>query len=403
MTQPARPGTGTLADLRVVELGGIGPIQYGAMLLADHGADVVRITRPGHPFPNRPDGVDLLDRGKRLVALDLRRPDDQAAALRLAVAADVVVEGWRPGVAERLGVGPAEITARNPRSVYVRMTGWGQSGPLAERGGHDINYIAAAGALDAFGRRDGPPVPPLNLVGDFAGGGLMLAFGILAALREADRRGEGQVVDCAMVDGVSHLMTAFHAPALALGPRGTNLLDTGHPAYEVYETADRRHVAVGALEPRFFDVLLAGLGLDPAEVPGPLDIARREELRAALAAAIARRTSAQLREVFDRLDACVTPVLTQGEAIAHPHSVAREAFVDVGGIVQPAPVPRFSRTPGRVTALPRPATAEECRREWAGSARSARSAGSVEVAGSAEAVEVAGLADSVAPAEAAAR
>lgn len=338
---------GALAGLRVLELGGMGPGPFATMLLADHGADVLRVQRPGNPFPAAP-GVNLLDRNKRSVTLDLKDPAALELALVCAARADVVVEGFRPGVAERIGVGPEVVTARNPEVIYARVTGWGQAGPLAETGGHDINYVAVAGALAAVGEEGGRPVPPLNLVGDFAGGGMFVAFGILAALWERQRSGRGQVVDGAMVDGVAVLMTSFFAPEMHLGPRGTNLLDGGSPAYRVYETADGRHLAVGALDPPFYRDLIEGLGLDARTLADPHDRTAWPELRAVLAEAFVGRTLDEWTAVFADLDACVTPVLDQDEAVAHPHAVARSMYAAVDGVVQPAPAPRLSRTPARL-------------------------------------------------------
>jgi alpha-methylacyl-CoA racemase len=350
---------GPLDGLRVLELASIGPGPMCAMLLADLGADVVRIDRTGPselgvPMPPR---FDVNGRGRRSVALDLKQPAGVDAVRRLADRADVLIEGWRPGVAERLGLGPQALHARHPGLVYGRMTGWGQHGPLAERAGHDIDYIAVAGALGAIGPADGRPTPPLNLVGDYGGGALYLAFGIMAALFERQRSGRGQVVDAAMVDGVASLAGLFHGLAAArqwdarAEGRGRNLLDGGAPFYDTYACADGRFVAVGALEPKFFAELVARLGLDDGWRARQYDRRAWPELRAALAAAFAARARDDWAAHFDGSDACVAPVLSLAEAPSHPHLRARGTFVEVGGVVQPAPAPRFSRTP---VATPRP-------------------------------------------------
>jgi alpha-methylacyl-CoA racemase len=337
--------TGPLAGLRVVELAGLGPAPFAAMLLADLGADVVRIDRPGaRPFAGAPEH-DLLGRGRRSVAVDLKSDDGPDLLLRLVERADVLLEGFRPGVTERLGIGPAECLARNPRLVYGRMTGWGQEGPLAATAGHDVGYIAVTGALHAIGRRGGPPQIPLNLVGDFGGGAMYLVVGVLAALLEARVSGSGQVVDAAIVDGTAHLATMVLG-MLAGGSwrdaRGENLLDSGAPWYDVYETADGRHLAVGALEPQFYAELVDRLGL--ADVAPDRAGADPALLRGLLADTIAGRTRDEWVEVFEGSDACVAPVLSFAEAREHPHLAARQTYVEHHGVVQPAPAPRFSRT-----------------------------------------------------------
>ena len=347
-----------LDGLRVVELAGIGPAPFAAMLLADLGADVVRVDRigPGSPLSGDPR-LDLLNRGKRSIAVDLKHPAGAEVVLALAARADVLVEGWRPGVAERLGVGPAAAHARNPKLVYGRLTGWGQDGPLARSAGHDLTYIALAGVLHPIGRAGGPPQIPLNLLGDFAAGSLYLVVGVLAALREAARSGRGQVVDAAIVDGAAHLTTMLSG-LIAAGRwtdvRGTNLLDGGAPFYDVYETSDGGHMAVGALEPQFYAEFVhllgvAGPGPDPdgapgvgAELPGQYDVARWPELRHRFAAAFASRTRREWTAVFAGTDACVAPVLSLTEAPHDPHLLARGTFTRRGGIVQPSPAPRFS-------------------------------------------------------------
>jgi len=344
---------GPLAGLRVIEFAGIGPGPFCCMMLADLGAEVLRIDRPDGPEGGQAE--DVLGRGRRSVALDLKRPAAVAAALALVERADVLVEGFRPGVMERLGLGPEACLARNPRLIYGRMTGWGQEGPLAPRAGHDINYIALTGALWSVGRAGERPVPPLNLIGDFGGGGMLLAFGIMAALFEAARSGRGQVVDAAMTDGSATLMGIVYG-WLAEGrwrlAREANLLDGGCPYYDTYECADGRYVAVGALEPQFFAQLIQGLGLDPARFADREDPARWPAIRAELAAAFRRQPRDHWARVFADSDACVVPVLDLEEAPRHPHNAARGTFFARGGGFQPAPSPRFSRTPA---AIPAPA------------------------------------------------
>jgi alpha-methylacyl-CoA racemase len=334
---------GPLQGLRVVELAGIGPGPFCAMLLADLGAEVLTVERPGPP------GVPaLFARGKRSVAVDLKHPEGPGVVLDLVAGADALVEGFRPGVAERLGIGPEACLARNPRLVYGRVTGWGQDGPLAHSAGHDIDYIALAGALHPVGPGGGPPVPPLNLLGDFGGGGMLLALGVVAALLEAGRSGHGQVVDAAMVDGAALLTTQLHE-LLAAGRwsdrRGANLLDGAAPFYSVYETADGRHLAVGALEPRFYAELLDRVGLAGEDLPAQHDRSGWPALRERLAAVFRTRTRDQWCQLLEGTDACVAPVLSLLEAPTHPHNQARATFIEVAGVPQPAPAPRFSRTP----------------------------------------------------------
>jgi alpha-methylacyl-CoA racemase len=347
---------GPLTGVRVLELAGLGPGPYCAMLLADLGADVVRVDRPG-PSAGDPR-LALLHRGRRSVVLDLKSPGDLATLLALADAADVLLEGYRPGVAERLGAGPDVCLARNPRLVYARMTGWGQTGPLATTAGHDIGYIARTGALGMLGRADGPPQPPSNLLGDFGGGGMLLAFGICAALFERATSGTGQVVDAAIVDGTASLL-AMHwmhrASGLLQDHRGVNLLDGGAPFYDVYETSDGGWLAVGALEPQFYAALVAGLGLD--DLPDRDDPASWPALRTAFAARFRTRTRGAWEAVFAGTDACVEPVLSMGEALQDDQLSSRGTYVAPDGHPQPAPVPRFSRTPGAL-GLPPPAPGE---------------------------------------------
>ncbi|MEV5865140.1 CaiB/BaiF CoA transferase family protein [Streptomyces tendae] len=368
-TPTRTPGTeGPLAGVRVVELAGIGPGPFAAMLLADLGADVVRVDRPGGPGLGIDPAHDVTNRNKRSVVLDLKAPDGPARVLDLAERADVLIEGYRPGVAERLGVGPRDCHARNPRLVYGRMTGWGQQGPLAQRAGHDIGYIALTGTLGMIGGPDEPPAVPANLLGDYAGGSLYLVVGVLAALHHAREHGTGQVVDAAIVDGTAHLSAMIHGMLSAGGwqdRRGANLLDGGCPFYGTYETADGRYMAVGALEPQFYAEFMRLLGL-PGLAPARDDIARWPELREAVAARFKSRTREEWTAVFADSDACTAPVLSLREAPHHPHLAARATFTEHGGITQPAPAPRFSATPTAVRtgpALPG-ADTEAVVRDW---------------------------------------
>ncbi|MFD5053442.1 CaiB/BaiF CoA transferase family protein [Streptomyces tendae] len=368
-TPTRTPGTdGPLAGVRVIELAGIGPGPFAAMLLADLGADVVRVDRPGGPGLGIDPAHDVTNRNKRSVVVDLKAPDGPARVLDLAERADVLIEGYRPGVAERLGVGPRDCHARNPRLVYGRMTGWGQEGPLAQRAGHDIGYIALTGALGMIGGPDEPPAVPANLLGDYAGGSLYLVVGILAALHHARENGTGQVVDAAIVDGTAHLSAMIHGMLSAGGwqdRRGANLLDGGCPFYGTYETADGRYMAVGALEPQFYTEFMRLLDL-PDLAPARDDIARWPELREAVAARFKSRTRDAWTAVFADSDACTAPVLSLREAPHHPHLAARTTFTEHGGITQPAPAPRFSATPTAVRtgpALPG-ADTEAVVRDW---------------------------------------
>ncbi|CQR65581.1 CaiB/BaiF CoA transferase family protein [Streptomyces leeuwenhoekii] len=350
--------TGPLAGLRVIELAGIGPGPHAAMVLADLGADVVRVERPQGTLDLTDGGPDHLLRGRRSVAADLKTAEGRALVLRLVARADVLLEGFRPGVAERLGVGPEDCHRINSRLVYGRMTGWGQQGPLAQRAGHDINYIGLTGALHAVGRRGERPVPPLNLVGDFGGGSMFLLVGILAALWERERSGEGQVVDAAMVDGTSvllQMMWVMRGQGTWTDERGSNLLDGGAPFYDTYECRDGRHVAVGAIEPQFYRAFLTGLGIDHDALPSQGDRARWPLLRERIAEAFRTRPRDEWAQVFADTDACVTPVLAPGEVPHHPHLAARGTVAEIDGVVQAAPAPRFSRTvPQTPTAPPRP-------------------------------------------------
>lgn len=347
------PG-GPLSGLRVIELGGIGPGPFAAMMLADMGAEVVRIDRPQPLADERTTAAAVLHRGRCSIVLDLRRREAVDALLDLVAGADVLIEGFRPGVMERLGAGPEECLRRNPALVYGRMTGWGQDGPWAPMAGHDINYIALAGALHPLGREGAPPAVPVNLLGDFGAGSLYLVCGLLAALWERGRSGSGQVVDAAIVDGAASLTTMLHG-MLAVGAwrdeRGVNLLDTGRPWYDVYETADGGWMSVGPLEGRFYAAFATLLGLPEhlARRPGPHGW---PELRSAIAVAFATRTRDEWEKVFAGSDACVAPVLSLKEAAEHPHLVARKTFIEVEGVRQPAPAPRFGRTPGAVQRPP---------------------------------------------------
>jgi alpha-methylacyl-CoA racemase len=348
--------SGPLEGVRVIEFAGIGPGPFAGMMLADMGAEVLRLARLDSWSGRFPEPrYDVHQRGKRVVRLDLKRPEGTEAALRLVERADCSIEGFRPGVMERLGLGPDACLARNPRLVYGRMTGWGQTGPLAGAAGHDIDYIALAGALATFGRKGQPPTPPVNLVGDFGGGGMLLAFGLVCGLLEARRSGRGQVIDAAMVDGAALLTAAlygFHAAGIWSDERGTNLLDTGAHFYDVYETADGKHVAVGAIEPQFHAELVRLTGLDfPAEA-NHLDPSVWPDARARLAQIFKTRTREEWRVVLEGSDACFAPVLGLGEAPAHDHNRGRQAFLELDGVVQPAPAPRFSRTPAAAPAPP---------------------------------------------------
>ncbi|NUT49253.1 MAG: CoA transferase [Saccharothrix sp.] len=346
---------GPLEGLKVVELAGLAPGPFGCLVLADLGASVVRVDRVGGSAE-----APLLGRGRRSIAVDIRRPEGAELVLRLVAEADVLVEGFRPGVTERLGIGPAQCLARNPQLVYGRVTGWGQDGPLADRAGHDINYIAVAGALEPIGRAGAPPTVPLNLVADFGGGGMLLAVGVLAALYERERSGRGQVVDAAMVDGSALLTTFLHGMSSAgawPGARGTNLLDGGAPFYDVYEAADGRFVSIGALEEKFYAELLGVLGLADADLPGRHDPANWPRLRSRIAAAVATRTRDEWAALAEGTDACLAPVLAPGEAPGYGHNARRGTFVEVDGVAQPAPAPRFERTPAAVPGRP-PAVGE---------------------------------------------
>ncbi len=348
---------GPLSGIKVLELQGIGPGPFCAMVLSDFGADVVRIDRAQNVAGGDPAAppADVLARGRRSIGVDLKSPDGVEVVLSLVERADVLVEGFRPGVMERLGLGPDVCLGRNPRLVYGRMTGWGQEGPFARAAGHDINYIALAGALEPIGRAGEAPVPPLNLVGDFGGGGMLLALGICAALAERGTSGKGQVVDAAMVDGAALLMSfVFGMKAMGLWSpeRGQNMLDTGAHFYDVYETADGKWVSVGSIESQFYAELLRLTGLEGEELPGQFDKAHWPELKQRLASIFKTKTRDEWCAVMEGTDVCFAPVLTPDEAPHHRHNVHRGTFTEVAGVVQPNPAPRFSRTPAEIAGPP---------------------------------------------------
>ena len=343
---------GALSGIRIVEMGGIGPGPFCGMMLADHGAEVIHVHRPG----GAPDPRDPLLRSRQLLELNPKRPEDRERLRELVRSADGLIEGFRPGVMERLGLGPDVLLADNPRLVYGRMTGYGQTGPYAQAAGHDINYIALAGALHAYGRAGDRPTPPVNAVGDFGGGGMLLAFAMVSGLLQAMRSGQGQVIDCAMTEGAALLMSmvwGFRATAGWKDERGVNILDTGAPFYDAYETADGRFVAIGAIEPQFYAELRRRAGLD-----GDPDFDRQTEtaawpaLKEKLAALFRTRTRDEWCALLEGPDSCFAPVLSMAEAPRHPHNVARGSFLEIGGVTQPAPAPRFSRTPAESPRAP---------------------------------------------------
>ncbi|MXO75779.1 CoA transferase [Altererythrobacter aerius] len=351
-------GKGPLQGLRIVEFAGIGPGPFCGMMLADHGAEVIRIDRAsgGRGGSMPVTALDVLARGRKSIAIDLKSAQGVALARRLCASADGIIEGFRPGVMERLGLGPDELLGDNPKLVYGRMTGWGQTGPYAPYAGHDINYIALAGALAHFGRAGGKPTPPINMVGDFGGGGMMLAFGMVAALLNVARGGEGQVIDAAMTDGTAVLMSMMHGMK-AMGvwseELGANMLDTGAHFYDTYETADGKFVSIGSIEPQFYAELRARAGLaQDKDFDAQHDKRQWGALKAKLAALFKTRTRAEWDALMEHTDVCYAPVLTMSEAVAHPHNQARGTFVEVGGAMQPAPAPRYSAT---TTATPQPA------------------------------------------------
>jgi alpha-methylacyl-CoA racemase len=363
---------GPLHGTKMIEIAGIGPGPFAAMMLADMGAEVLRVERPGGGTLARywqNPATDLLNRGRRCVCIDLKHPDGVALVLDLVERADALFEGFRPGVMERLGLAPAICLERNPRLVYGRMTGWGQDGPLAQAAGHDINYVALAGALDPIGRCGQPPTPPLNLVGDFGGGGMMLAFGMVCALLESRRSGRGQVVDAAIVDGAAALMAVFygvHQAGFAMGERGTNVLDSGSHFYDAYETADGKYISIGCFEPQFYAELIQRLGLAAEDLPGQMDQASWPGLKERFTTIFKSKTRREWCEILEGTDVCFAPVLSIAEAPEHPHNEARGTFVEVAGVVQPRPAPRFSRTPAAIQRPPaRPGEhTEEALRDW---------------------------------------
>jgi alpha-methylacyl-CoA racemase len=366
---------GPLAGVRILEIAGIGPGPFAAMVLADMGAEVLRIDRAQNvdsKAGGEPPG-DLLNRGRRSLGLDLKNPDGVAALLKLVEKADALLEGFRPGVMERLGMGPEVCLERNPRLVYGRMTGWGQTGPLAHAAGHDINYIALAGTLDGIGRAGEKPLPPLNLVGDFGGGGMLLAFGIVTALFERSSSGRGQVVDAAMVDGAALLMTMMHGfrhTGFWRDERGTNLLDTGSHFYDTYETADGKYISIGSIEPQFYQELLRLTGLEGEDLPRQMDRSAWDPLAKRLTEIFKSKTRDEWCEIMEGTDVCFAPVLSMGEAYQHPHNLARGTFVEVAGKLQPGPAPRFSRTPAEISRPPSHAGqhTDEALAEWGFSA-----------------------------------
>lgn len=353
--------SGPLAGFRIIEIAGIGPGPFAAMLLSDMGAEVIRVERtsatPLPPLADAPPNLDVSMRGRRNLALNLKDPAGVATLLDLVESADALLEGFRPGVMERLGVGPDECAARNPKLIYGRMTGWGQDGPYAMAAGHDINYIALAGALAHFGRAGEPPTPPLNMVGDFGGGGMFLAFGVVCALLEAQRSGEGQVVDAAMIDGTATMMSMFWG-ASQMGwfdqsRRGVNMLDTGAHYYDVYECADGEFVSIGSIEPQFYAELLRLTGLDnDAEFAQQNDQEQWPHLKARLAELFVSKTRDEWCQLMEHTDVCFAPVLRMDEASEHPHHVARDTFIEIDGVTQPAPAPRLSRTKPEVQRPP---------------------------------------------------
>ena len=345
--------SGPLSGIKIVELAGIGPSPYACMLLADAGAEIIRLERSSGGASPTDSWYDVSARSRPSVGIDLKHPEGKALALELIASADAVIEGYRPGVAERLGLGPEDCWAVNERIVFGRMTGWGQDGPLANRAGHDINYISIAGALWPIGRKGDRPVPPLNLIGDFGGGGMLLAFGMCAALLEAKTSGKGQVVDAAMVDGAASLMTfifGFRSAGMWEDERGTNMLDTGAHFYEVYETSDGGFMAVGAIERQFYALLLEGLGLNPDDLPSQQDRLQWPAMKDRFAAIFKTKTRDEWTAIFEDTDACTTPVLSPAEVAQHRHNIARNSFQTIGGALQPGPAPRFSRTPSAITS-----------------------------------------------------
>lgn len=354
-----RNKSGPLCGIKVIELAALGPVPFSGMMLADLGAEVIRIERPGASVLGVPmeQRFDIMSRGRRSIALDLTRPEGMEVVLQLVATADVLMEGMRPGAMERLGLGPEECLARNPGLIYGRMTGWGQTGPLAQRAGHDINYLSINGVLDSIGLEGQAPVPPINLVGDYGGGSMFLITGILAALLEARTSGKGQVIDAAMLEGSSYLLTTIHmftGAGMWQAERGTNLLDSGAPFYCVYETSDGKHMAVGAIESRFYAEFVAGLGLDIDSLPPPLERKQWRSLKQIFAQVFLTKTRGEWSVIFANRDACVTPVLSIAESVEHKQNCYRNNFVNISGVTQPNLAPRFSRTETRVDGQPTP-------------------------------------------------
>ncbi len=348
---------GPLKGFKIIELVGIGPGPFCGMMLADMGAEVISIEKADSAAA-LVRSKDVAMRGRRSVSLNLKHPDGVEALLKLCESADAIFEGFRPGVAERLGIGPEQCMARNPKLVYGRITGWGQEGPLAQAAGHDINYIALSGALHAIGPKNGKPVPPLNLVGDFGGGGMLIAFGIVCALLEAQKSGKGQVVDSAMVDGAAALMSMFFTMRSYGGfqeQRGSNILDGGAHFYDTYETSDGKYISIGAIEPQFYNLLLEKIGVDRDHFSAQMDATKWPQYKESLTSVFKCKTRDEWCEILEGTDVCFAPVLSIWEAPNHPHNQARDTFVDIDGMVQPAPAPRFSRTVAEISSGPRPA------------------------------------------------
>ena len=347
---------GPLSGKRIVEIAGIGPGPFCAMLLADLGAEVVRVDRASAVPDIMPDSpsLDLLNRGRRSVGVNLKTPEGIETVLKLVQESDALIEGFRPGVAERLGIGPEECLARNPKLIYGRMTGWGQEGTYSSMAGHDINYIALSGVLGMIGREGGKPIPPVNLVGDFGGGGMLLALGICAALVETAKSEKGQIIDAAMTDGSALLSTMMHSfKAMGMwGDRGTNLLDTGAPFYDVFECADGEFISLGSIEPQFYSELLRITEIDQSENPKQMDRAKWAEMKSKIGDAIKGKTRSEWEELMEGTDVCFAPVLSMDEAYEHPHNKQRNTFIEIAGVMQPAPAPRFSRTPAAVSSPP---------------------------------------------------
>ena len=347
---------GPLSGKRIIEIAGIGPGPFCAMLLSDLGAEVIRVDRASTVADELPDlpSLDLLNRGRRSIGIDLKDPNGVEIVLKLIESSDALIEGFRPGVAERLGIGPEDCLTRNPKLIYGRMTGWGQYGSYSSMAGHDINYIALSGVLGMIGRKDEKPVPPVNLIGDFGGGGMILALGVCAALVEVASSGKGQVIDAAMTDGSALLATMVHSfKAMGIwGDRGTNLLDTGAPFYDVFECSDGKFISIGSIEPQFYSELLRITGLDQQENPKQMDRQSWDEMKSKIASAIKSKSREEWENLMEGTDVCFAPVLTIDEAYDHPHNLERNTFIEVAGVKQPAPAPRFSRTPASITSPP---------------------------------------------------